>query len=75
MFLPVVVALLLCNLCTYVALVLIFSKGIYFREMWMFMVIFIQVNSGSNFFIYYFQGTLFRTETKELFSKMFVFNK
>jgi len=71
MFLPVVVVLLLCNLWTYIALVMLFSKGIFFREMWMFMMLFIQVNSGSNFFIYYVQGTLFRTETNELISQIF----
>lgn len=66
MFVPDVVILLACGIWTVATFTTTYVTNIFYRELWIGLLLIYNINSSSNFFIYYFRGQEFRLETNKL---------
>ncbi|CAL8075548.1 unnamed protein product [Orchesella dallaii] len=69
MFLPVVIALFVCNISPIVYYSFMHFKGIIYREMFAMVCLSAALNSSLNFPIYYFRASNFRNEARSLLSQ------
>lgn len=73
MFIPVVVVLFLCNIEPYLHYYHIIKDGIVYREHFLGVFLSVAVNSSVNLPIYYFKGSSFRGEVRELLANSRLF--